>query len=428
MVQKKRRRRRRRVSAKKREAGRTSIQKPILLSAPLRAFLRCEERLSRPEVVKRLWQYVKDRRLVDPANGRVAVCDEPLRSLLNVPSFCIAGGSDEAIPHVNTVLQPHLLYHGSTEDGTGQEDDSHLDSPDEDESSGASSGSDEPDSNGDGRDGGGGVGEDQASSAALAPHEQQQQHQPTDTALPKKRPVKERADGAKRHKAGPSSAPALPPPPLPPAVIDGRVALESITPSSVTLHVKAALTARLGSLWCHDRLRVQATAASTEEGSGCCVTTEVDVSGLRREGRGGAGVLVCEGRGRLEGLHADKGSTLRAEAVVFQGKEGNDGQERISIGQEIYLPPRTGLEVWSTGQVASMLRLGMDLPELAAACERFGVDGKTFSRFNEHDLRGLGLTAPFLIARVLDRLNELTNPSNGAGGRMAAPVVKKEDS
>ncbi|KAG9284544.1 hypothetical protein G9A89_014148 [Geosiphon pyriformis] len=61
----------------KKRKGNTGIHKPLLLSPVLSGFLG-ENELSRLEVVKRLWTYIKDNNLQDPKDKRFIVCDEKL--------------------------------------------------------------------------------------------------------------------------------------------------------------------------------------------------------------------------------------------------------------------------------------------------------------------------------------------------------------
>ncbi|AEO67892.1 8687ac1b-4bde-48d6-a832-3bba10d64f39 [Thermothielavioides terrestris] len=63
----------------KRKAG-GGFQKPFILSDPL-AELCGESQLSRPQVVQRLWKYIKGNNLQDPNDGRQILCDEKMRAV-----------------------------------------------------------------------------------------------------------------------------------------------------------------------------------------------------------------------------------------------------------------------------------------------------------------------------------------------------------
>ncbi|KAK4124374.1 SWIB-domain-containing protein [Parathielavia appendiculata] len=64
---------------KKRKAG-GGFQKPFNLSVPL-AELCGESQLSRPQVVKKIWEYIKGNELQDPNDKRQILCDEKLHAV-----------------------------------------------------------------------------------------------------------------------------------------------------------------------------------------------------------------------------------------------------------------------------------------------------------------------------------------------------------
>lgn len=55
-------------------------QKLMILSPPL-AELLGEPALSRPQTVKRIWEYVKARDLQDPKDKRQIMCDDAMRAV-----------------------------------------------------------------------------------------------------------------------------------------------------------------------------------------------------------------------------------------------------------------------------------------------------------------------------------------------------------
>ncbi|MCJ1303944.1 hypothetical protein MMC08_006755 [Hypocenomyce scalaris] len=57
------------------------FHKPLTLSAPLSALLDGEIQLSRPETVKRIWAYVRERDLQDPNDKRQIRCDGAMRAV-----------------------------------------------------------------------------------------------------------------------------------------------------------------------------------------------------------------------------------------------------------------------------------------------------------------------------------------------------------
>ncbi|XP_024515898.1 upstream activation factor subunit spp27 isoform X2 [Selaginella moellendorffii] len=75
---------------------------PMKISPKLREFLGTEEsQLSRPEVTKQLWDYIKSNQLQDPSDRRKILCDEKLEKLLDCKSFNGFGGLPK-------LLQAHL--------------------------------------------------------------------------------------------------------------------------------------------------------------------------------------------------------------------------------------------------------------------------------------------------------------------------------
>ncbi|KAI5123806.1 hypothetical protein M0805_009101 [Coniferiporia weirii] len=77
------------VKPKKKRAGGSSgggakggFMKEYVLSAPLSALLEVD-RLSRPQVVKQLWVYIKSNDLQNPSNKREILCDDRLRPVFN---------------------------------------------------------------------------------------------------------------------------------------------------------------------------------------------------------------------------------------------------------------------------------------------------------------------------------------------------------
>jgi len=57
------------------------FHKPLLLSPPLSALLDGEIQLSRPQTVKRIWDYVKEHDLQDPTDKRLIRCDDAMRAV-----------------------------------------------------------------------------------------------------------------------------------------------------------------------------------------------------------------------------------------------------------------------------------------------------------------------------------------------------------
>ncbi|KAL7231852.1 hypothetical protein ACSBR2_009975 [Camellia fascicularis] len=73
---------------KRQKGGNSGFLAPLPLSDALVKFLGTgESSLSRSEVVKRIWQYIKQNNLQDPSDKRRIISDEKLRELFDVDSF-----------------------------------------------------------------------------------------------------------------------------------------------------------------------------------------------------------------------------------------------------------------------------------------------------------------------------------------------------
>ncbi|KAI7897727.1 SWIB/MDM2 domain-containing protein [Cokeromyces recurvatus] len=61
----------------------TGLNKPLILSPPLSKLMDGERELSRPELVQRLWKYIKSNNLQDPSDRRFILCDEKLKKIFD---------------------------------------------------------------------------------------------------------------------------------------------------------------------------------------------------------------------------------------------------------------------------------------------------------------------------------------------------------
>ena len=82
--------------------------------------------------------------------------------------------------------------------------------------------------------------------------------------------------------------------------------------------------------------------------------------------------------------------------------------DRISMVDSAYLqlPQRLDLVAWSPQDVVVWC-MALHLPRLARMVRKYAIDGGTLVALSEEDLRGLGVTAPFMIQRVLEGLAKL---------------------
>ncbi|KAJ3715939.1 hypothetical protein DFJ43DRAFT_1101402 [Lentinula guzmanii] len=80
-------------------AAKGGFAKEFTLSAPLAALLHVEK-LSRPQVVKQLWVYIKENERQNPSNKREILCDQNLKAIFNVEKIDMF--------KMNKVLGDHL--------------------------------------------------------------------------------------------------------------------------------------------------------------------------------------------------------------------------------------------------------------------------------------------------------------------------------
>ncbi|KAF5752922.1 putative Upstream activation factor subunit UAF30 [Tripterygium wilfordii] len=73
---------------KRQKGEKSGFLAPLQLSDALITFLGTgESELSRTDVVKRMWEYIKENNLQDPSDKRRIICDEKLKDLFDVESF-----------------------------------------------------------------------------------------------------------------------------------------------------------------------------------------------------------------------------------------------------------------------------------------------------------------------------------------------------
>ncbi|KAG8368319.1 hypothetical protein BUALT_Bualt15G0033200 [Buddleja alternifolia] len=73
---------------KPKKGGGSGLTAPLPVSDALVKFFGTgEHELSRAEVVKKMWQYIKEHELQDPSDKRIVLCDDKLKELFEVDSF-----------------------------------------------------------------------------------------------------------------------------------------------------------------------------------------------------------------------------------------------------------------------------------------------------------------------------------------------------
>ncbi|KAI8326926.1 SWIB/MDM2 domain-containing protein [Choanephora cucurbitarum] len=61
----------------------TGLNKPLILSPALSELMDGDKELSRPELVRKLWKYIKTNDLQDPADRRFILCDDKLKKIFD---------------------------------------------------------------------------------------------------------------------------------------------------------------------------------------------------------------------------------------------------------------------------------------------------------------------------------------------------------
>lgn len=111
-------------SVKKRRAPTNNpFNKPLLLSEPLSKLVGGAKQMSRPQVVKHIWAYVKEHGLQDPADKRILICDELMMPVMKKPRIsCFA---------MNRVLSDHLFKLEGTTASPSEDAANEVDSEDD---------------------------------------------------------------------------------------------------------------------------------------------------------------------------------------------------------------------------------------------------------------------------------------------------------
>ncbi|KAG2185313.1 hypothetical protein INT44_002103 [Umbelopsis vinacea] len=72
-------------SATGRGAPNNGFMKPLRLSPAIQTLTRCEQdELPRPTIVKRIWEYIKEKDLQDPSDKRSILCDDTMKAVFKI--------------------------------------------------------------------------------------------------------------------------------------------------------------------------------------------------------------------------------------------------------------------------------------------------------------------------------------------------------
>ncbi|CAO3694067.1 unnamed protein product [Umbelopsis ramanniana] len=68
-----------------RGAPNNGFMKPLKLSPAIQTLTRCEQdELPRPTIVKRIWEYIKEKDLQDPSDKRSILCDDTMKAVFKI--------------------------------------------------------------------------------------------------------------------------------------------------------------------------------------------------------------------------------------------------------------------------------------------------------------------------------------------------------
>lgn len=99
-----------------------------------------------------------------------------------------------------------------------------------------------------------------------------------------------------------------------------------------------------------------------------------------------------------EGEEEEEGEEAPAEDKAFE----SDTMQSEEFAQKLALDPSE----WSPREVQLWCQ-SIHVPVLAQKAVEYGVDGPTLLSFTEEDLRGIGVSTPFIMRRVLSELRNL---------------------
>ncbi|KAI8643973.1 SWIB/MDM2 domain-containing protein [Parasitella parasitica] len=86
----------------------TGLNKPLILSPALSELMDGEKELSRPELVQKLWKYIKDNDLQDPADRRFILCDDKLKKIFDQDRINSFGMNKDLSAHLTKKEEPAI--------------------------------------------------------------------------------------------------------------------------------------------------------------------------------------------------------------------------------------------------------------------------------------------------------------------------------
>ncbi|KAI8094722.1 SWIB/MDM2 domain-containing protein [Thamnidium elegans] len=84
----------------------TGLNKPLILSDALSELMDGDKELSRPELVQKLWKYIKGNDLQDPADRRFILCDAKLKKIFDQDRINSFGMNKDLSAHLTKKEDP----------------------------------------------------------------------------------------------------------------------------------------------------------------------------------------------------------------------------------------------------------------------------------------------------------------------------------
>lgn len=376
---------RRKGSLARRNASREAMNRAVPLSQELGELVGARA-LSRPEVVKRLWAHFRERGLLNPADKREALFDERLQALFGKPSARIF--------ELHSLMMPHLDYAGLGAEAAAATSEPGLAAEAKREAAKPEAAR--------GAKGEAGLAAKRQLKGETPSHTKRETasfaQAPSAAAAKRERPAEASAPASakvERMQEGPQQLKREFPParqgPSPEAL---AAAVRAIVPRFSKIERTSAIVEFQAP---PGELQLEVAAVPLREAAG------VVRQACKVEFRETAdGALEPCAEAQLQGLEPETAYRVTVEAAPA----GAEGAPEKPQSAEATLPQRAFPAKW-TPHEAQLWCSSLQVPEFARKVREYRVDGATLLALGEEDLRALGLTAPFLLRRVMVALQEL---------------------
>lgn len=379
-------RKKQKVTAKRRNASRRAMERELQLSPEL-AELLGSEALSRPEVVRRLWSHCKEKGMLNPANKREIRFDPCLQKML--------GSKTATMPQLISLISPHFDYSSTDvkaeaklERGAKREAKAELKLEAKAEVKKQELKEELKCE----------LKAEMAKVGAVKAELGSRERQASSAAARTSRTPPGSGDKAGRAvtnlKAEDAGADLL----------EGaarEVVEEALSRSATELLAFDDFSATVRCQAPPGSFALEAVASPPPTGvprASCSAAA----AACRVEFREAAdGTLAGYAEATLHGLKPSRAYSL---SVRVAGPDPSGGPGRGS--HPVALPQREAPERWTEHEVQAWCAV-QRCPELPRAAREYAINGKTLLTLGEDDLKALGVTAPFLLRRVLEGIAAL---------------------